>query len=154
MARQFVIGAKEIEALLKSLPEKVAEKVTTAALRAGAAVIARQARTNIKSNPSIDSGLLLKSVTSRAKKRSKKGSKVVSVGIRRVKEQVKRKGRKGTSAASPSRYAHFVEFGTKNMKAEPFMRTALQQKGAEAIAKITEFMGRGIAREAQKLAKR
>lgn len=147
-----LIGAKEIEALLKQMPERIAKKVTVGALRAGAGVIARQARANVRANPSIDSGLLARNITSRARKRSKKGAAVVSVGIARKAAQVVRKGRTKATKASPSRYAHLVEFGTEHSRAEPFLRPALDEKGSEAIARIGEAMGKGIAREARKLA--
>lgn len=149
---KFVVGAKEIENLLKRLPERVAKNVTTGALRAGAAVIARQARANVRNSPSIDSGLLVRNITSRARKRSKKGSAVVSVGVARKTAMVVRKGREKAVKVSPARYAHLVEFGTEHSPAEPFLRPALDEKGDEAIARIGAAMGKGIEREARKLA--
>lgn len=147
-----LVGAKDIEALLKRLPERVAKNVTTGALRSGAAVIARQARANVRNNPSVDSGMLVRNITSRARKNSKQGSAVVSVGIARKTAMVIRKGRKKTTKASPARYAHLVEFGTEHSPAEPFLRSALDQKGEEAILRIGEALGKGVAREAGKLA--
>lgn len=155
MAKSFIIQAKELEALLKQIPENVSKKVVTTALRSGAAVIAKQARANIRANPSIDSGLLLKNITARTRRRRKGGkaygSAMVSVGPARKAAQVVRKGKSKPVKASPSRYAHLVEFGTENMPAEPFMRPALETAGPEAIARIMEMMARGIEREARKL---
>lgn len=160
----FIVGAAELEALLKQLPERVAKNVTTTGLRAGARIIAKAARDRVQANPSVDSGLLAKNITSRARKRSRKGSAVVSVGVRGVKQSVVRKGKTKATFANPSRYAHFVEFGTKprfqektgrytgQMRAEPFLRPALDEKAGEAIIKIGESMGRGVEREAAKLA--
>lgn len=145
-------GAKELEALLKQMPERVAKNVTVNGLRAGARIIAKQARANVRANPSIDSRLLEKNITSRARRRSKQGSAVVAVGVARVTAMIVRKGEKNATKATPSRYAHFTEFGTKTMPAEPWLRPALDDKAVEAIAKIGEFMGRGVEREAKKLA--
>lgn len=153
MAKSFVIQAKELEALLRKLPENVSKKVVTAGLRSGAAVIAKDARQNLRNSPSIDSELLAKSITSRARKRSNKGARVVSVGASRATSQVVRKGRSKATKATPSRYAHLVEFGTEHMSAEPFLRPALDNKGSEAISKIMEMIARGVEREARKLAK-
>lgn len=152
MANQFVIGADKLEALLKKLPENVSKKVVTAALRSGAAIIAKQARANLRASPSVDSGLLAGNITSRTRRRSRKGKAVVSVGAARKTAQVVRKGKSKPIKASPSRYAHFIEFGTEKMPAEPFMRPALDTQGGAAIAKIMEMMGRGVEREARKMA--
>ena len=155
MAKNFVIGAKELAKLLGDLPLKVESKVVLAGLRAGARSITADARRRLKASPSIDSGALEKRVSARTRKaRSdrKSAPKVVSIGITRGTVMVVRKGARKAEKATPSRYAHLVEFGTENMPAEPFLRPALDEKGAEAIAKTIEFMGRGIEREARKLA--
>ncbi|CAN5335385.1 hypothetical protein BH10PSE12_BH10PSE12_02720 [soil metagenome] len=149
-------GAKEVEALLKQLPERLAKNVTTNALRAGARIIAKRAREIVVANPSIDSGLLAKNITARARRRSRQGraygAATVSVGVARVAKMVVRKGKKKAEKASPSRYAHLVEFGHDNVPAEPFLRPALDEKAIEAITRIGEFLGRGVEREAAKLA--
>ena len=153
MANKFVIGAKEIEDLLKRLPERVAKNVTVGGLRAGAAIIARQARRNVRASPSIDTQRLVRSITSRTIKRPKRGQAVVAVGVSRRLTMEVRKGRKKPMRVRPSKYAHLVEFGTEHSPAEPFLRPALDEKGEEAIAKIGQVMGKGIAREARKLAR-
>lgn len=145
-------GADEVEAVLKQLPDRVAKNVVIASLRGGARVIAKQARANVRANPSIDSALLEKNITSQVRKKSKRGSAVVAVGVRNVKRQVVRKGRKKAMLANPSKYAHLVELGTKTNPAEPFLRPAVDEKGAEAISTIGKFMLRGIDREVNKLA--
>lgn len=149
---QNISGLKEIEEVLKKLPENMAKRATYGALRAGAAVIAKAARAKVKANPSIDSGLLEKNITSRARRRSKKGSAVVSVGIHRKAAQVVRKGRKKPVKVVPSRYAHLVEFGTEHSPAEPFMRPALDEQVGVAAEKVKEGLARAVEREARKLA--
>jgi len=151
---EFVIGSKELEALLKKLPERVAEKVTLGALRTGGRVIAKAARDSVRASPAVDSGMLEKSITTRTRKsgRAKSAPKIVSVGVARKTAMVVRKGRKKATKASPARYAHLVEFGTENMPAEPFLRPAVELKGEEAIKRIMEALGRGVDREARKLA--
>lgn len=151
-----VRGLKEIEALLEKLPDRISANVLNAALRRGASVIAKEARKNLRASPSIDSALLEKSISSRARRQKRKGKyvgrAVVSIGAQRVTTQVVRKGHKKPVTATPSKYAHLVEFGTRKMKAEPFLRPALDTKGAEAIAVIGEAMSKRISAEAAKMA--
>lgn len=147
-----VRGLDEVEEVLDQLPDRVSRNVLTASLRLGARVIAKAAAENLRASPSVDSGLLSVSITSRARRKSKGGRAVVSVGAARKAVQVRRKGRAESVKAVPSRYAHLVEFGTKNMPAEPFMRPALDEKAVEAIRVIGEAMAKRIDAEAAKLA--
>lgn len=157
MARNFVIGAAELSKLLTELPEKVEGKVVLASLRSGARIISAEARRKLRANPSIDSGALEKRVSTRTRKRRsdrKSAPKVVSVGVSRGADVVVLKRGGKSRKVTPARYAHLVEFGTQNMRAEPFLRPALDEKGPQAIAKVMEMMARGVEREARKMAQK
>lgn len=128
MARVAVRGAKELEALLKKLPAKVAKRVVNNGLRAGARII----RDEMKAGVPVDTGELRDSIR-----------------VATVKGQVK------VGFEPPaSRRAHLTEFGTEFQPAQPFARPAIDARGPDAIRKIGEVMGKGIAKEAGKVGRR
>lgn len=61
MAEMRITGAKEIEAILRKLPDKIGRRVLNAALRTGANVIAKEARLRVP----VDNGDLRDSITVR-----------------------------------------------------------------------------------------
>jgi len=166
MAQQFkLIGAEAIENLLKELPDRVARNVTTNAMRAGAQVVKKAAVAKLRSNPSVDTGTLAKAVaiktapkfrkatpTSSKYSRNIEDGTLVQVGIARIAVTAVPKGAKKPVKKSPNRYAHFVEFGTEHMPAEPFMRPAVDSSGGAAVTAIIQAAARGLARETAKLA--
>lgn len=128
MARAAVRGAKELEALLKRLPPKVAKRVVNNGLRAGARVIRDEAKARVpKLTGQLEKGIVVATV---------KGE--VKVGFK----------------PPVSRRAHFTEYGTETQPAQPFMRPAIDTKGPEAIRKIGEVMGKGVEKEAGKIGRR
>ena len=130
-----ISGAAEMERLLKLLPEKVAERVTKNALRAGARVIRDEAKDRVP----VDTGDLRDSVVVKAptQRQRKRGAALVVVGFKKP----------------VSRRAHLTEFGTQHQPAQPFLRPAVDEAGNKAIDAIGKSMARGINREAKKLAK-
>lgn len=105
MAKTIVTGWKELDAAFAGIEVKVQGKALRGALRAGALRIQSAAIQNIVASPSIDSGTLAKSMKVRAKPRSR-----VRVGF-----DILTKG---------AAHANLVEYGTKRMPAEPFLRPA------------------------------
>ena len=129
-------GAKELEQALKRLGPDLERKVAKSAVRAGATVIAKEARLNVP----VESGTLRNSI--RVVTRSKRvGDAVASV--------VTRSGKKWRSKNMDAWYAPLVEFGTKNRPATPFMRPALDTKGGEAIKRMSEVIQKRIAKFAK-----
>lgn len=140
-----ITGVADFERYLRQLTQREAKKAVLTGLRAGARVIATQARKNVKANPSVDSGLLSKSITSKANKGKVKGGEAGAfVYVRSNKQSVVRKGRKKAMLANPQPYAHLVELGTQHSPAEPFLRPAIDQKGDEAVAKVEQALDRAI----------
>jgi HK97 gp10 family phage protein len=127
-------GAREVENLLRQLPEKAAKRVTTNALKAGARVLVK----GIKARARKRTGELARSpvVTSAAKVTDGRG--LVSIGFR----------------TPVSRRVHLTEFGTEHSPAQPFIRPTLDQDATVAVKAIGENIGKGVVREARRLAKK
>lgn len=105
MAKAIVTGWKELDRAFSKLEVKVQGKALRSALRAGAQRIQSAAIANIVASPSIDTGQLAKSMKVRSAKRSRT----------RVGMEILTKG---------AAHANLVEYGTKRMPAEPFLRPA------------------------------
>lgn len=152
-----VEGGKELAKLLRTLPDKVADKLMKNATLAGGRRLAKA----IKNKAPVDTGRLRDSIKSKLD-RTSKYTFTVNIGPTG-------KGRF---------YAHLVEFGSaphvikskrkrvlsngqeifgKIVKhpgtaAQPFMRPALDESADDVIKHVSKNLGRGIEREAKKLA--
>ena len=129
-------GATEMEKLLKELGPRVAGSVTDKALKAGARPIIKEAKLRVRKR----TGGLAKSIAVRTDKKLKAsaGHELgVNIGF----------------LPPHSRRAHFEEFGTSKHVAHPFMRPAMDAKVGEALDAMGKVMGKGIEREAVKMAK-
>jgi HK97 gp10 family phage protein len=126
--------AREIERVLKQLPDKLSEQAFVNALRAGARIIVRDAQHRVP----VFSGALRDAITVRkaTKKMQRRGAGNVVIGFKKPE----------------SRRAHLTEFGTSSQPAQPFMRPAIDSKGAAAIDAIGEKLGREVESKAEKLA--
>ena len=165
-------GLKEIEALLKKLPDKPAKLALDAGLRAGGNVILREAKARapeLKGPPRIvKTRKKGRSALERKEIKNLKGYdptspylynfRIIAPGllrnclyVKKVKPKDPRSVDFVLTVKGIAFYAHFVEFGTKKMAARPFMRPALDTKGEEAIAKIREVTLKRIVAEAQRL---
>lgn len=140
MARIVLEGTQGIINVLLKLPRSAQKTALIRSLMKGGRIIADKAKENLVANGSVDTGALLRSVGvfRDSKKQRVRGTGHVVVGFRKIK-------------GSPSRRAHFVEFGTIYQPARPFMRPALDEKGPEAIDVIVKTLGGEIEREALKL---
>lgn len=104
---QAIIGGRELDALLQSLPVKVERNILRAALRAGAAEFRKVARQNVP----VDEGDLRASI--RVTTRTKRGT---------IYASVKAGGKKAP-------HWHWVEFGTAKHKIKPKKQQALSFGG-------------------------
>ena len=151
-------GAKELDALLKQLPGRVASRVATNSLRAGARVIRDEAKAQVP----VKTGELKRSIKVITGRADRRDSRIVHVGV----------------FGRMSGLAHIVEFGTgpriaadadgymtfqvngqwvrKKQVApspqQPFLRPAAEIKAAAALNTIGTTLGAGIEKEALKLA--
>lgn len=155
-------GLRELEKKLNALPERIEKNVVRGALRAGARVIANEAKALVP----VEDGTLKKSIR-------------VSARVDRQAGQVRSKITAGNKEAF---YAHMVEFGTAahmiapkqtaepkkaiafevngegvvvshashpGAKEKPFMRPALDNKATAAVEAFAEYAGKRIEAEAK-----
>jgi HK97 gp10 family phage protein len=147
-----LIGVEAVEEMLSRLPEANAKKVVQTSLRAGASVIRKQAKANLTANGSVDTGALRNTLTIYKKAEvGKFGSMTVALRASGKLYMVVRGGDGKPTRARPSKYAHFVEYGTEHSRAEPFFRPAVETKRDEAVQAIIEGAAKGLVREATKL---
>lgn len=135
-----VEGLREMGAAMRELGGPAVTRIAGSMTNAGAQVVKTEAIRNIERNPSIETGSLKSSVI--VKKIPKSQTRLTSehiVTVRgrgRVIRRGKRRGQRETAAP----HAKFVEFGTVNMRPEPFLRPALDQK-KEAAAQAMKTRG-------------
>lgn len=128
-------GGKELDRLLRELGPRTAARVGDNALRSAGRAIVRLARDRVP----VDTGALRDSMTVQADRR----------GRTETKRSVKIGFRKPVSSR-----AHLVEFGTVKMRARPFMTPAMEEGRDDALRAIRETLARGLAREAERMARR
>jgi HK97 gp10 family phage protein len=143
-----VKGLAELQRAMDSLPAKIEANIMRGALRAGAKVIAEEARANLARNGSVDSGRLEDSV--RVGTRLKRGTAIGRV--------IAGGSSKGKAAAF---YAGMVERGTAahvipgpvvigdrvvgdvdhpGAQKKPFLRPAIDTKAGEAVVAMREYI--------------
>jgi HK97 gp10 family phage protein len=150
-------GVDGVLETLKALPAEVVSKrggPVKTALRAGARVILREAALNLAhatenltQDDSESTGLLLKSlIASRGKPPPGVNGERYLVRVKR--RTYERKGKKVTTQQT----ARFLEYGTSQQPAEPWLRPAVLSKGQQAIDTTTQELVKGIDRVVKKLA--
>jgi HK97 gp10 family phage protein len=160
-----IVGGADLAAFLKLLPKKLETNIMRAALRAGASVIAKEAKNNLSVHKT---GSLKKSI--RTSSRSQKGT---------VFAYARAGGNRGAGNKDKSAfYSAFIEYGSaahgivaKNkpnlvfrardgrlvktkfiplhpgFSAKPFMRPAFDTKGAEAVAAVAKKIRERLSQE-------
>ena len=130
-----ISGAAEMDALLKQLAPDVAVNIGRRATRAGAEVIADEARRLVP----VDTGELRDSI---------------AVDVPTAKRQRGETVRALVGFLNPtSGRAHLTEFGTSKLAARPFMRPAMDAKAGDALDGMAKVLASGIIAAAKRLAK-
>lgn len=139
-----VQGLREAKAAFQAMPEAFRDRLFDATF-VTCSEIARAAKGHIQTSPSIRTGALLNAIgftVSQKNGRGKVGVMNVTSSVFVAGKRIKVKGivtagkggsastSKGASIVRPSQYAHLVEFGTRNMPAEPFMIPAAESQKA------------------------
>lgn len=125
-------GFGELEQKLKTLGPRVARRVGGTAVKKSAAPIVDMAKILVP----VDTGVLEDSITAVSIPSRPEDQIKVAIGFRKT----------------ASWRAHFVEFGTSKVAAQPFMRPALDSKAQAAISIMGAEMWKGIESEATKKA--
>ena len=136
-----VEGLRQLGDAMRRLGADVAKKAARSATGSAAALVKKAAQDNIRKSPSIDSGSLLSAVI--AKKLPNGQTPLTSEHIVTVRGRGKTFNKKGQKIARAP-HAGFVEFGTVEMPAEPFLRPALSQNVRPAIDKMAQVLKRRI----------
>ena len=104
--------------------------------------------------PSMDTGALLDAIKLTVV-RPKGGDTIAAVGIKISGKMPRTLARaRKLSHRNPSRRWHFVEFGTVNMPAKPFLRPALDQNTGQVLELLKAELVKGIRRAQRRKAKR
>lgn len=143
MTLKHVSGFSEADKLLRDLGPQIEHRVLQSATMAGARILAKSVRANAPKG------------TEKQSPSSKKYGRLVKNIKTKVLRIAKRKGQRGAQVSTGNAFwSQFLEFGTRRMSARPFFRSAIAQAQDPALIKLREFLGRGIEREAAKLARR
>lgn len=127
-------GAREMEKLLLQLGPRLAAKAGDQSLRAGAKPIVDAAKRLVP----VDTGKLRRSITARISRAYRANQRIILIGFTRPRSAI----------------AHLVEFGTVKMRAQPFMRPALDTQAKNALTEMGRVLAVGIEKVAGELRKR
>lgn len=146
-----VKGLKELDDFLKSLPEQIQRKALVQATAAGARVLrdAAKGRIPIRADPPGPIKVGRRSTRARLP-----GYLRAALGVWRIKKGSTSTVTYGIGARGYAFYGKFLEFGTKYIRARPFLRPALDSAHLWAIEAVASVLRRKIEREIAKTAKR
>ena len=160
MAKTVTIeGFREIDRMLKQLPEKIRARTLGQAVLAGLKGAVKIARGKVP----VDEQILKKSLgTQLLKRRRSKPYRVASMGPRK---SFKRNAPAGVALTKnarrslyPAFYGNVLEHGWSTplgeIPARPFMRPALHQHAPHVLRDMQKNIGKKIENEARKLVKR
>lgn len=154
----IVNGLSDLMKVMDGLPAMIQRNAMRGALRAGANVIANEAR---RLAP-VATGQLKASVRVSVRVDNGVVKAFVKAGNRYKVYKIGGKGRATKGAYKTARegggtdyhsafYAHMVEFGTIKMRAHPFMRPALDGRKQEAVEAVAEYLRQRLPAEIAKL---
>lgn len=141
-------GLREAKAAFQRLPAALREELNEATELTLKLIVSR-ARSRVITSPSIQTRALLNAIGYSLNKKSGRGragitavTTKISVGSSKIRIKGFLVAGKGGSASTakgarlirPSRYAHFIEFGTRRQRAEPFMIPATEQSKAAYLS--------------------
>ncbi|NCV88474.1 MAG: HK97 gp10 family phage protein [Oxalobacteraceae bacterium] len=146
MARADIVsieGLAQLDRALRELPQRIANRGLRASVYAGAKVIRDEARSRApKAAQSLGPkqpppGTLKRSVMMKhIRELSGSGRQTFYVLVRQGRKY-RNQGRRG-NLSQDAWYWRFVEFGTRKMRARPFLRPALEFRRREAVDAIKE----------------
>ena len=132
-------GVDDLKRALEAASAAIRKKAVRGALRKAGQVIASEARQLAPvlavPAPFRKAGTVRRAITVRGSKFARQeGNEGVFIGVRALRgARQKKLGKAGARNPNDPFYWWFLEFGTKRMPARPFLRTAVQKKGDEAV---------------------
>lgn len=144
--RVHVDGLQELGKRLAKLKTDVAVKAAKSATGAGAQIVKKSAVRHVTSNESanssaVDTGSLRDAII--VKQVPKRQTTLTSEHIVTVRGRGKKSKKTGIKQKDAP-HAHFVEFGTMDMPAEPFLRPAYEDSKEKAVQAIKDRLERMI----------
>lgn len=153
-------GLEGVLETLKSLPPELVSKrggPVKSALRKGAVVIFKQAKTNLEQatanatdeGKKYSTGLLLKNLV------VTRGKQPTGAKGERYLVRVRRKSypdRKGGAVATTLKTAQILEYGSSKQPAEPWLRPAFEQTARQSLTTVEVELKKAIDRVVKKLA--
>lgn len=136
-----VTGLTEALDILRKFPDRIQKKVLASAVRSGATVIRKAAR----------SAAPIGSKPSRISK--KYGPLRDNIRVIKLKRDVPIGSAMYRVDTGNSPQGYWIEFGTMNISAKPWFRPAIDAAGDAAVDKIRERIAAGLEREAIKLSR-
>lgn len=131
-----VEGLRELSDRLEKLDKKVAGQVVRKAAITGARLIRDEAKNRVP----VDTGVLKQNIVIKRFRTRGKGNVRYGIGLVSSKavysntKTNRKKGRVGKSYYQDKAfYGHMVEFGTRKMKARPFLRPAFESQKEKAV---------------------
>lgn len=117
-------GLRQLGANFKELSDVMQKKIAASATGAAATFVKNVAKQNITSSPAVQTGSLLGSIVTKKLRQSESGltSAHIVTPLRGRRSKHKAKGKQRLAP-----HAVFVEYGTINMPAEPYLRPALER---------------------------
>lgn len=143
VTRVRVDGLRELGERMKRLSKGIALNAAAQATAGGARKVKKQAVANIVRSPSVETGSLRDAVI--IKKLGSRDTDLTSEHIVTVRRR--KTGRKTKTKQKTAPHARYVEFGTVNMPAEPFLRPAIEQDQGGTIAAMIEPLRKRLAKE-------
>lgn len=149
-----IIGLGELTAKLKKL-DGLSKKTAAKMVAAAGAVIRKEAKSIAQSKGLRKTGSLIKNIAIKRERNVPQNTVQYNVGVRHGREFGKKKnvvkylavGRKGrivTKYKDDPFYWRFLEFGTKNINARPFIAPALDRKRNEAVRAMEAVLDKEI----------
>ena len=140
------LNVDELKDALADAPKKIRTKAVRSALKEAGKVIQSAARASVPvlSVPTKNRkpGTVKKAISVRPSKFARQdGNEGVFVNVRPIgnsQKRVAKLGKGGARNPNDPFYWRFLEFGTRKMKANPFLRSAAASKGALAIQKFMD----------------
>lgn len=142
-----VDGLRQLGERMRGLSNDVAIKFSGRATGKAAQLVKRADKQNLRSSPSIDSGLVEKNVI--VKKLRKSQTQLTSEHIVTIKKVVYPKSGNEKRTRNTRQVGGYLEFGTVNMPAEPHLRPALDQNLQRATTAMADSLQADLAKAGQ-----